>query len=622
MKRALVASVIFLLADAMLGVGQTSEPSFFPLDQVRPGLRGIGKTVFEGRKIEEFEVEILGVLPGKPGPKQSIIIARLGGPQIERTGVFAGMSGSPVYLDGKLLGAIAYAFPFSREPIAGITPIQDMLGVLREKSAVVSPADTRSRSETRRVSVLRSDGFGTGLASLLDVKSDAISLDGEPIGLLPSASLRGYSLLPIATPLAASGIPLDALEKFLPDLRQVGLLPVSGLTAGARIAPLHPATERTLEPGSAVSIQLVRGDFTLEAIGTVTCRLGDKVYAFGHRLFNLGAIEMPMSSASTITIVPSTMNSFKLGVTEDLVGVLKEDRSAGVLGKLGVAPQMIPVTITQRTSRGTTETYRFEMVHNNVLTPVLTNLTVFSAITNSERSFGDATLRLRGRIQVTGEEDVILDHRFSALNEAPVQASLAVALPVSYLLGSGFENVTIKGIELEIEAMETRRVGVVDRVWVNRTDVRRGESVEVQVYARTGDGREIVERVPVEIPEDAPLGKLSVVVGDGSSIQAYDGRPPLLALGSVQNLGQLIRALNRLRKSDRLYLKIVRATTGAVVNNEELPLLPPSVLATMGSDRTAGGYQPVQYATLKEIEIPAGDYILAGQRQVTITVVR
>jgi len=622
MKRAIVASLFFLLTGAMRGVGQTSEPSFFRLEEVKPGLRGIGKTVFEGQKIEEFEVEILGVLPGKPGPKQSIIIARLSGPQIERTGVFAGMSGSPVYLDGRLLGAIAYAFPFSREPIAGITPIQDMVEVLGDTSAAEPAPNISVRSENKSAALPPRGEASARFPSLAELKAEAIPLDDGPVGLLAPTSARVYSLVPIATPLSAVGISLEALEKFLPDLRQLGLLPVSGITAGARITPLTTESERALEPGSAVSIQLVRGDFTLEAIGTVTWRRGEKVYAFGHRLFNLGAVEMPLSSATTLTVVPSTMNSFKLGVTGDLLGVLRQDRSTGVLGTLGIAPRMIPVTIRQHTSRGATETYRFEMINNSVFTPLLTNLTVFSAITNSERSFGDATLRLRGRIKVPHHDDVVLDNRFSALNDAPVQAALAVALPVSYLLGSGFEDVTIEGIELEIEAFEQRRIGVVDRVWINRTDVRRGESVDVQIYARTGDGREIVERVPVEIPEDAPLGKLLVIVGDGSSIQAYDGRPPLVSLGSVQNLSQLIRALNRLRKNDRLYVKIVRATTGAVVNNEELPLLPPSMLATMGSDRTAGGYQPVQYATLKEIEIPPGDYILAGQQQVAITVVR
>jgi len=589
------------------------------LDQVRPGLRGVGKTTFEGDAVEEFGVEILGVLPGRPGPKQSVIIARLAGPRLERTRIFAGMSGSPVYIDGRLLGAIAYAFPFATEPIAGITPIQDMLESL-EADAPASP----SHGVTRTSAALFEDPKEGYLWSRLfrsALPSEAISI--EPDARLP-ASLRpfsGQSLVPIATPLSISGLSSEAFERFAPELQRLGFFPVLGTSAGAAITPLAAVTPETLTPGKSVSMQLMRGDLSIEAIGTVTLREDKKVYAFGHRLFNLGGVEMPLSEASTIAVVPSLMNSFKLGVTEKLVGTLRQDRSAGVLGVLGEAPRLIPLTIQQKKGRGGVHTYRVEMISNSVLTPLLVNLAVFSVLTGSERSFGDMTVRVRGAIKVHGHEDVLLDGRFSATNEAPVQAALSVALPVSYLLNSGFD-VTLEGIHLELETLEQRRVGTLDRVWVNCTDVKRGETIELHIYARAEDGREVVERVPIEIPADAPLGKLSIVVGDGNAIQAYDGRPAAASLGSVQSLAQLIRTLNRLRKSDRLYVKLVRSSPGAIVRNEELPALPPSVLATIGSERTAGGYQPIPYTTLKEMELPPGEFVITGQRQVSITVVR
>jgi len=452
------------------------------------------------------------------------------------------------------------------------------------------------------------------------------SLEEIPIEPNPrmSASLRPFSgqqLVPIATPLSITGISPEALERFSPELQKLGFLPVVGISAGAAITPLAPITAETLTPGKSVSVQLMRGDLSIEAIGTVTLRDDKTVYAFGHRLFNLGGVEMPLSEASTIAIVPSVMNSFKVGVTEKLVGTLRQDRSAGVLGVLGESPRMIPLTIQQKKSRGGTHTYRVEMIDNSVLTPLLVNLAVFSVVTGSERSFGDMTVRVRGAIKVRGHEDVLVDGRFSATNEAPVQAALSVALPVSYLLNSGFE-VMLEGIHLEIETLEQRRVGMLDRVWVNRTEVKRGETIELHIYARAEDGREVVERVPIGIPADAPLGKLSIVVGDGNAIQAYDGRPTAASLGSVQSLAQLIRTLNRLRKSDRLYVKLVRSSPGAIVKNEELPALPPSVLATIGSERTAGGYQSIPYTTLKEMELPPGEFVITGQRQVSITVVR
>ncbi|MCS6815909.1 MAG: hypothetical protein N0A16_04165 [Blastocatellia bacterium] len=600
---------------------QSASERFFPVDQVRPGLHGIGKTVFEGDQVEEFGVEILGVLPGRPGPKQSVIIARLTGPRFDRTRIFAGMSGSPVYIDGRLLGAIAYTFPFAMEPIAGITPIQDMM----ESLEAHSPSSPSSSPGMARVSAaLFEQARDVDLLSRLF--QSLLPLERIPIEPNPRmpASLRPFSgqqLVPIATPLSISGISPEAFERFSPELQKLGFFPIVGISAGAAITPLAPITAETLTPGKSVSVQLMRGDLSIEAIGTVTWREDKKVYAFGHRLFNLGGVEMPLSEASTIAVVPSLMNSFKLGVTEKLVGTLRQDRSAGVLGILGEAPRMIPLTIQQKKSRGGSHTYRVEMINNSVLTPLLVNLAVFNAVTGSERSFGDMTVRVRGTIKVRGHEDVLVDGRFSAMNEAPAQAALSVALPVSYLLNSGFE-VTLEGIHLEIETLEQRRVGMLDRVWVNRTEVKRGETIELQIYARAEDGREVVERMPLQIPADVPPGKLSIIVGDGNAIQAYDGRSATASLGSVQSLAQLIRTLNRLRKSDRLYVKLVRSSLGAIVKNEELPALPPSVLATIGSERTAGGYQSIPYTTLKEMELPPGEFVITGQRQVSITVVR
>ncbi len=600
---------------------QSASERFFPVDQVRPGLHGVGKTVFEGDQVEEFGVEILGLLPGRPGPKQCVIIARLTGPRIERTRIFAGMSGSPVYIDGRLLGAIAYTFPFATEPIAGITPIGDMMESLQGNApSSPSPSSDMARMNAAPFENVRDRGLWSRLfRSLSSLEEIPIKPDTRmPASLRP---FSGQQLVPIATPLSIAGISSEALERFFPELQNLGFVPVVGISAGAAITPLAPVTAETLTPGKSVSVQLMRGDLSIEAIGTVTLREDKKVYAFGHRLFNLGEVEMPLSEASTLAIVPSVMSSFKLGVTERLVGMLRQDRSAGVLGVLGEPPRMIPLTIQQKKSRGGTHTYRVEMINNNVLTPLLVNLAVFSALTGSERSFGDMTVRVRGAIKVRGHEDVLVDGRFSATNEAPVQAALSVALPVSHLLNSGFE-VMLEGIHLEIETLEQRRVGMLDRVWVNRTEVKRGETIELHIYARAENGREVVERMPIQIPADAPLGKLSIVVGDGNAIQAYDGRSATASLGSVQSLAQLIRALNRLRKSDRLYVKLVRSSPGAIVRNEELPALPPSVLATIGSERTAGGYQSIPYTTLKEMELPPGEFVITGQRQVSITVVR
>ncbi len=621
MKKSLFAVLALTLASfisaspvvAQSKVTSAQQPAtlMLPIEEVRPGMKGVARTVFSGTEPEEFGVEVLGVLGGFPGPRQSAIIARLSGANAARTGVFAGMSGSPVFIDGKLVGAIAFSFPFSKEPICGITPIKEMISIFERQAGTTTQArepHTISFARLASTDLQLNWPNPMGAGGMLFAPVSA----GSP--LLP---LMGQQIAPIATPIVFSGITSAALAQFAPQLQASGLLPVAGIGGAAAITPLAPVNENTLAPGTSVSVQLVRGDYSLAASGTVTFRDGDRIYAFGHPFLGLGAADMPMTEASVVTVIPNVNNSFKLAAPGRMVGAISQDRATGIYGQLGHAPKMIPVTINLHTSRDRTDKYTYEVANDQFLTPLLLNITIFSTIQASERSLGDSTISVRGRINVVGHAPVELERRFSS-QTAGIQAAGAVAMPVSALLSSGFDNVELGSITLDITSTDDRRAGTLDRIALDHTDVGRGDAMEVQAYVRTDSGRQFVQRIPFKIPADVPLGQLVLFVGDGSALQQASAAQAFVP----KDLGQLVNAINKIKKNDRLYVKLFRITPGAVIGTDELPSLPPSVVATLNSERTSGGYTATMLSPIYEEELPAAEFVIEGQQLIGINVVR
>ncbi len=638
MKRTLV--LFLTLALSCVGVAgqqlsaQVAAPlpatGFFALEDVRPGMKGVARTVFAGTETEEFGVEVLGVLPGFPAPRQSAIIARLSGANVARTSVFAGMSGSPVFIDGKLVGAIAYSFPFSKEPIAGITPIKQMIDIFEQRA---KPTTT-----TNEPTAQASDNSGSGgvshtftyaqlaatewksawpRATAASSSAAGASLFAPVVAGSPLNNLLGQQITPIATPLVFSGIPAEALAQFAPQLQANGLMPVSGVGGASGITPMVPATDKTLAPGTSVTVQLVRGDYSMAAAGTVTFRDGNRIYAFGHPFLGLGVADMPMSESSVVTVIPNLNNSFKLAVPGQMVGAISQDRATGIYGQLGQAPKMIPVTINLHTSRDHTDKYVYEIANDEFLTPLLLNLTIFSTIGASERSLGQSTISLRGKIDVAGQAPITLERRFSGM-QSGLSAAGAVATPVSALLSSGFDNVRLGQITLDITSTDARSTATLDRIALDRTEVARGETVEVQAYLRTDSGKIAVQRIPVTIPNDVPPGQLVLFVGDGGTLQQATAAQSFVP----QDLAQLVGAINKIKKNDRLYVKLFRVTNGAVVGTDEMPNLPPSVVATLNSERTAGGYTATALSPVSETELPAAEYVIEGQQLIGINVAR
>ncbi len=588
-----------------------SNNTFMPLSEVREGMKGTARTVFRGTEPEEFNVEILGVVPGGVGPKQDLIVGRLSGGPADRTGVFAGMSGSPVYVNGKLVGAISYSFPFSKEPICGITPIEQMISIFEKKT----PSRTAS-VEPRKYSFgeLVSSSVPVDLPSSLSADSGLVS------GMSPNSMLMavaGQSFRPIATPITFSGFSQATLDKFSGQLLQAGLIPVNAAGGTSSLSPMKKAGPNTLVGGTSVSMHLARGDYGLAASGTVTYRDGEKVYAFGHPFLGLGSSDLAMSESHVVTVVPSVNNSFKLAVSDSLVGAMTQDRATGVFGKLGSMPKMIPVRLALTTSRGQTQILNYEIARDDVLTPLLLNITVYNSLVAQERSIGDSTVSIDGQIKLKNQAPIKLQRRFGGSQALQLTSGAATA-PMNALLRGQFSDLDFESISLELKIDDGSEAAILDRLAIDRGEVRAGDAVEIQAFVRTSSGNVFVERIPFKIDGDVAPGTYSIAVGDGTAIQKNEAVQHFVP----KDLSELVATINKVRLPDRLYAKMFRTTTGVVVGTNEMPNLPPSVLATLNNDRMTGGTKPSVQSVVKVTEIPPAKFIITGEQTLTFEVVK
>jgi len=570
--------------------------SFFPLEQVKPGLKGYGKTIFEGNQVERFDFEVLGVLKNV-GPKQDMILARLTSEKIERTGVFAGMSGSPVYIEDKLVGAVAAAFPFSKEPIAGITPIQQMVDIFKERPAGNAPSTVKADPREWLKPVEMAQLLPPGLAA---------SAGGNP----PSSS----SLRQIATPLNLSGFSPAVIAQFTPQLRALGLEPVSGIGGMAA----DPGDDGRLEPGSTVAVQLVRGDMDVSATGTVTHVSGNNIYAFGHPFLSIGYTDLPMSKASVITVIPTLMVSMKIAATTRSVGTIKQDRATGIMGIAGEKSRMIPVHLQLTTSRNEVKELNYEVVNDTFLTPFLMAFTVQNGIVSSERAIGGQTLQIKCSITVKDQPEILFENSVSDLASSTAFAAIAAASPVHFLLNSGFDNLVMEKINLEISAVEQTREALLEKVWQDKLEARPGEEVNVTVFLRKANGEITAEKYPVKIPEDIPPGPLKMMIGDGTSFEKNDADSEMEFVPT--SLQQLVRAINNLKKNDRLYIRLYRDQPGALIGGEALPDLPPSLLALYKSEKTSGDVKTINKVIYVEHELAPTNFVLSGQKIIKVNV--
>ena len=546
---------------------------FFPLEKVEPGLKGIGKTIFQGDKIEEFQVEILGVLKNAMAPKHDIILARLSGGPLEKTGVIAGMSGSPVYIDGKLLGAVALAFPFSKEPLAGITPIDEMMDVVP-----AGPAPPTPPKAAPAVRVARIPGSGGQFRIISESENP---FEDWAKTLVPEESAGDPGLSGLRFPLRFGGISSDLIQSYSGFFRRMGLEPAGGGSLASSDEKMTASADPA--PGSMISMVLVRGDLNLNVDCTVTHRDKDKLYACGHRFLMAGPAKIPFATSRVVTSVPNLATSFKLDVAGPPIGSITQDRFGAIYGVVGEKSKMIPVSIHLESTLNRAADINFEIVQHAFLSPFLLNLGVTSTLNATERAVGPSTLELKGKIQLTDGQSINLDDVVSGDINTPNSAGYSVAFPLAQLLSTSFPDLEIKRVDLALVSSNEKRSAVVEQAWSSKSEVAPGDKIEVTAVLRTPSGDTIVQKIPVEIPENVNDRMLTLIVGSGAAMNQIQTRysPTNMALRDLQ---QLVEALNKTRRNNRVYALLMAPQRSFVLQGDEYPSPPPSLLQTFLAD--------------------------------------
>ncbi|OGG46942.1 MAG: hypothetical protein A3F84_21015 [Candidatus Handelsmanbacteria bacterium RIFCSPLOWO2_12_FULL_64_10] len=565
--------------------GAAGEVPILTPDQVRPGMVGFGKTVFRGTKIDTFRVEIVDVMRNVFGPKEDVILARLSGGPLEKTGVIAGMSGSPVYIDGKLIGAVAYAWGFSKEPICGITPISDMLATLNR-----APGPSPLPSDRGRLS---GPAEGSSESSRMDYGSEGVR--------------------PVAVPLSASGFAPRAVEQMRADLTPYGFLPVQG--GGGTDTTLAAGP---LEPGAALGVQLVRGDLSLTGIGTLTYRDGGRVVAFGHPMLYGGRSSFPMTSAHIYGVIPSQLISFKLGVASAVQGSIVEDRASGIVGVVGRAASMVPVEVAVR-SDARTQAYRFEMIRHPDLTPILARGTLLSALISAEKLGGDMTTRTRSVIRMEGYPDICLENAYSGAQALGLTV-LDLVKPLDALMDNPFLSAPVREVRFEVAVDESLHTASVEGLRLPRGRFRPGEAIPFEVALRPFHGGEQVVSGRVTLPPYVPAGPLVVRAGGAQALEKIEvKRAP--GRYAPKDFAHLLELISQAERNDDLIVEVASQERGVTVHGEELPSPPSSVLSILRMSRQTGGVDRVEGAVLARVRIRTA-FVLVGGQQTTVTVER
>lgn len=574
----------------LLAAGVCAQTPFLPLQDVKAGMRGVGKTVFAGDRVEEFQVEILGVLENI-GPKQSLILAKLSGGPLDRTNVLQGMSGSPVYVGGKLMGAVAMAFPWAKESIAGIRPIEEMV------RAASGPPE-----RPRRTSVALTDTDVT-------------------LGLpKPREVLAGDSrLVDVATPVSFGGFTSTTIEHFAPQLRALGLEPRQGVQAGGRVDERMGAAS-ALQPGSMISVQLMAGDMSMGADGTITHIDGKKIYAFGHRFLSVGSTALPFSRSEVLALLPTLSTSFKISSPKELMGTISQDRNTTIVGELGRRTPMVPVSITVSRGGKKLESYDIRMVNDRFLAPLLVQMAVFSTIDATERTVGASSLRVSGEIGLEGTpEPIKLNNMYAADNGSALMASLSAAVPLAWVLQSGFDTLAVRKVELEIESFSEKKQLQIDQVTAARSSVRPGEKVELFTVMVGDNGAEVTRKVEYQVPVGARPGPLFFTVADGATTNMQEYR--IVAGNQPKSVDQVIATVNSMRANTKAYVRVWRADPAFQLEGADFPDPPPSVSMILGGEQPgAGTIQQTRNAKVAELEISAGDVVISGSKTIQVEV--
>jgi SpoIVB peptidase S55 len=594
---------------ASAGEAPASPVVLMPLEDIRPGMQGIARTVFEGSNLEEFKVEILGVLKGAIGPQQDMIVARLRGDKVEYTGVVSGMSGSPVYIDGKLIGAVSYRLgQFAKEAIAGITPIADMIKL----AGPVRAADAGAQAP---------DLLGRFLASRAGVDGPIAGSGGGPqrpgteAPPLPATGGPPGGLQPIGIPLVCSGCDAGVLRYYAPIFESFGLEPTAG--GGATTSP----SSLPLLPGTAIGAALATGDMNLVGIGTLTHVDGNRVFAFGHPMLGTGPMEMPMTQAQVLLTFASSAASFKIANSTPPVGTIVQDGLTAIVGEVGREAPTIPVSV-RVTSHGRRRDFHYAIMRNRAWSPVLFAVTTANSLVRTVDFDAGASLALHCRLDLDGYPPVTFEDLYSGTNPGqPVHLALAneAAGVFGFLVNNRFEEPRVRNAEIDVEVLPGSQVATMASLRASRTEVRPGDSVTVTAVLDLYRGREWEESWTLTIPEDTAPGDAEIVVGSGPAIDGLDRRVIERQVAQAAGLGDLVRLATRQRRSRTLYLRMTRRAPTAIVRSEVLPDLPLSIFTVFNNPRLSADTTLMNETSI--LELPKDlDVVVVGGRRISIRV--
>jgi hypothetical protein len=563
-----------------------------PLEQIHAGMRGVAYTVFQGTKPEPMDVEVLGILKNANGPKGDIILVRLGGAKAEYTGVVAGMSGSPVYLNGKLAGAVAFRIgEFSKEPIAGVTPISEMLEI-----SALDSTPTAVPVEAKSVPSLAAKTSGPGS---------------------PSTSVQNFAnyLKPIETPLVFSGFSEDAVQKFASQFASNGIVPVMGVGSASNAKQPDP-----MVPGSAVSAVLVSGDMNIAATCTVTYIDPTHLLACGHPLLQFGAVDLPMTKAEVLATLPSPFNAFKIVNATETVGSFVQDRHTGILGEFGKQAEMIPVTLTIH--GGTTpKTFHYEVLNNARLSPIAISTTVYNALHGVNEYGDETTYTMTGAISVQGFPKVKLQDMFTSadgMQPAALLAATAIGGSFGRIFDNPYSTPEITGLNLDFDITNDRRWARLESARTDVSEARPGDEIMVEILLRPYRGEAVIEHVPVRIPTSASKGStLHVLVSDGDMLDRLRRGPNA---AQKLDLASTIGVLNKQHVNNRVYVSVLDEAPEAMVADKVMPALPLSVMNVMDGMQGSQNMTVLGESSVSETETKPLEFVVAGAQLLPITI--
>jgi SpoIVB peptidase S55 len=559
------------------GRSDSKSQEILPLSQVRAGMTGYAYTIFAGDQVEKFDLEVLGVLENFLGPHQSIILVELKGPRVEHTGVVAGMSGSPVYLEGKLAGALSLKLGvFTKEPIGGVTPIEDILNPPAQAAAA-----------------------GFGFQPELPGQSQA----AVGAGAGPNGFPSGSALTPIESPLVFSGIAPNALQPFRQQMQSFGFVAAQGGTS-----PPHP-DDGKLAPGDMAGMVLVQGDASISSACTVTAIQADRVFLCGHPFLSLGSVTLPMARTRVVTTLSSDLASTKIINVGAAIGTITDDRLTAVSGRLGASPALVPLDLTLDTPAGEKKLH-FEMVNHPKLTPLLVGITTFSGLSQN-RVYGEGTtLHLSAEIRLKGHAPVQIENTF-----APSDVLSPDALPIAFamqtvftrLFTNTFEPAVVEHIGLKVEAVAGRHSYSIDSAWLEKGEAAPGETLKVRVLLHPYRGAARIEETTVRIPDQVARGtQLRVLVSDADLMNRASRGFAFPGASGATGLDQLIALLNRERRNDRLYVGLFVPSPTMLWDDKELPNVPLSEINVVDGRPAPGSVQVLRESLASESSVALG----------------